>query len=178
MKGSPNRKDRREWLQERQPRARPAPLHKWVLIHPEGQDPVVPLSSRHHHPLGGAAAAQPSPGPKPVLRIHRKREPSSSGLPALLSQCLRFTESPKDKAFRHMLKREPKFHPSFAPGLKLRGSAQFHIASARKQTPPLLQPQRLVRVPRGLLPSQGSTHQASFSCLLSPISLLVRATTL
>lgn len=117
-----------------------------------------------------------SPGPKPVLRIHRKQEPGPSGLPTLLSQCLRFTKSPKDKALRHMLKREPSSDPSFAPGSKAQGQRTVFTSPARKQTPPLLQPQRLVRVPRGLLPSQAHTKPRS-SCLLSPISLLVRATT-
>lgn len=39
---------------------RPAPLHKWVLIHPEGQDPVVTSQLETPPPARRAAVAQSS----------------------------------------------------------------------------------------------------------------------
>ena len=85
---------------------------------------------------------------------------------------------PQGQGFQAHAPKGAQIPSQLCPRSKAQGQRTVPHHLTRKQTPPLLQPQRLVRVPRGLLPSQGSAHQASSSCLLSPISLLVQGTTL
>ena len=113
---------------------RAAPEHKQqAWAHPEGRDsacgsqlkPVPPLFRQEGRrwivgviaPLTGMATAPHicPRGPK----VKRGVKPIQ-GCPSQ-SWCLSFTKSPEGKVFRHVLKREPEFCPSFAPGLRLAG---------------------------------------------------------
>lgn len=106
MKGSPNRKDHREWLQGKAATSQTCSLAQMGSDPPGGpgpsRDSARDTTTRRRSSSGTVITwAQACPSGSTGNR-------SQAYLGShLLSQCLRFTESPKDKALRHMLKREP-----------------------------------------------------------------------
>ena len=176
MKMSPNRRDLQRMAGWNAATSQTCSLAQMGSDPPEGPDSSMALSSSQHHPLGAAEMV----GVIITRACTYPQDPREKGVksmrgPPSQSQCLSFAKSPEDKVFREMLKSEPKFHPSFAPGLKLRGSAQLHVTSAPLQIQHPLQPWRLTRAPRASSCIRALQTQPCPASCSAPFPFLVRA---